>query len=285
MEPGCDYIIEITREKTDYKVVVQKTKGKNTEVFVLSRSSGDYKTDYDYVSLWFGTGERRATLHLTDFLIYDSNRNNLGIQTNVDSIIKHTGELEDYSGCEATYYCKKNKSFIALYEDLTMKFTSGNSTVVTQYRVSKNVLTADFSSGQKKYKYLFKRITDDENNVYERLFTYKVQFVTGSDTEIPVQILSNETGYQAAKPTDPKLEGCKFEGWVTSDEKDFDFNQVIVESTTLYAKWSGDGGKVFTAANWGGSQWLRYGSIVFAAVVLAAGICFGLIFIKKGLKK
>lgn len=286
LEVGAEYIIKVERDANDYNVIVQKTKSGSSELFVISNTFGEYSREFDFVSLWIGTGENsKATFRLTDFLIYDGNRNNLGVQTNVDSTIKHFGELEDYAGCEATYYCKDNNSFIALYKDNSMKFTSGSSTEEAHYKISKNVLTARFSSGQKKYDYLFKRITDSEDNVYERLFTYKVQFVTGSDTEIPVQILSNETGYQVAKPTDPKLKDCKFEGWVTSDDKDFDFNQVIVKSTTLYAKWSNDAGVIFTAAKWGNSSILRYGFFAGAGIVLVAGILVSLLFIRKGLKK
>ena len=32
-------------------------------------------------------------------------------------------------------------------------------------------------------------------------------------------------------------------GWVTADEKDFDFDTVVVKSLTLYAKWKGSDGK------------------------------------------
>ncbi|MBR4761887.1 MAG: InlB B-repeat-containing protein [Clostridia bacterium] len=284
LEPGCDYVIKIDREESDYKVVVQKTKGKNTQIFIISRLSGTYKKDYESISLWFGTGERRATLHLTDFLIYDENRNNLGVQTNVDSTIRHTGELEDYAGCEAAYYCKENNGFIALYKDKTMVLTLDSASQKANYTVSKNVLTAHFSSGRETYEYLFRRITDSADNVYERLYTYKVQFITGNDTEIPEQVLSNETGYQVARPTDPQISGRKFEGWVTSDDKQFDFNQVVVKSMTLYAKWSGDEA-VFAAADWSGSSLLNYGVLACAIIVLLAGALVGVIFIRKGLKK
>ena len=286
LEPGAEYVIKIERYESDYTVTVQKTNGGKSELLVISKAYGEYKRDFDYISLWFGTGEHsKAKFTLTDLLIYDANRNNLGVQTNVASTIKHFGELEDYAGCEATYYCKENSSFIALYKDNTMKFTSGGTTEEAIYKVSKNVLSARFSSGSKEYNYLFKRITDSENNVYERLYTYKVRFVTDCDIEIPEQILSNVTGYLVSKPTDPELKGCKFEGWVTSDDKEFDFNQVIVESMTLYAKWAGNVGAEYTAPKSTNTSLLRYGLLVCAGIVFAAGAFGGFIFIKKGRKE
>lgn len=286
LEPGAEYIIKAERKESDLALTVQKTKNGNREIFILSKPYGEYKKEYQYFSLWFGTGEKRMTFHLTDFLIYDENRNNLAVQTNVDSTIRHHGELEDYSGCEATYYCKENGNFIALYKDQTMKFTSQGKTEEVPYTVSQNILTADFSSGRQKYDYLFKQITDSDKNVYERLFTYKVWFVTDSDTEIPVQVLSNETGYLAARPSDPVRKGCTFEGWVTSDDKAFDFNQVITASTTLYAKWSGDTGANYTKTDHNSvSSILNTALIVGSAVLLAAGLILCAAFIKKGLKK
>ena len=289
LELGAEYIIKVEREAKDYTVIVQKTKGGVSEIFIISKPSGKYSSAYDFVSLWFGTGEHsKATFTLTDLLIYDGNRNNLGVQTNVASTIKHFGELEDYAGCEATYYCKENNGFIALFKDNTMKLTIDSDNSDAKYKISSNILTANFDSGEKKYDYLFKRITDEDGKVYERLYTYKVAFETGSDTKIDTQVLSNKTGYVALKPTDPKLEGCSFKGWVTADGKDFDFNTVIVKSTTLYAKWTGSDGKDFISVISESSDGkTMLGTIVFTAVslvILAAGVLVFVKLIGKGRK-
>ena len=269
LELGAEYIIKVERSSKDYTVIVQKTKGGVSEIFIISKASGEYSDNFDFVSLWFGTGAAdKATFTLSDLLIYDANRNNLGVQTNVESVIKHTGELEDYAGCEATYYCKKNSGFISLYKDNTMKMTINKTNSEAKYKVSKNVLTASFASGTKKYDYMFKRITDDNGMVYERLYTYKVAFVTGSSTKIDTQVLSNKTGYVALKPTDPKLEGCEFKGWVTADGKDFDFNSVIVKSLTLYAKWTGNNGKDFISV----ISETRDNTFVLTVVITAASV-------------
>lgn len=286
LEVGAEYIIKVERRQKGYTVIVQKTKGGKSEIFIISKPSGEYSRDYNFASLWFGTGEHsKATFILTDFIIYDENRNNLGVQTNVNSTIKHFGELEDYAGCEATYYCKENNGFISLFKDNTMKFVVGSTKQDAKYKVSKNVLTAVFSSGTKKYDYLFKKITDEDGNVYERLYTYKVTFVTGSETEIPTQVLSNQTGYLASKPTAPTLKGAEFVGWVTADEKDFNFDSVVVKSITLYAKWKGNDGKEFISVDVGANNTGKVLTVALTAVsviLLAAGVFVFVKLLKKG---
>ena len=135
---------------------------------------------------------------------------------------------------------------------------------------------------KEKYEYLFKRITDDEGNVYERLYTYQVHFVTGCDTEIPMQELSNKTGYVAKSPDEPVMEGYEFIGWHTSDGTEFDFNQVVTESVTLYAKWSGDEGITFLAKDTAFNG--NYLYITAGTLVLIAGLVVGVTFVVRSMK-
>lgn len=289
LESGAEYIIKIERGKDDYRVIVQKTKNGGRELFILSKAAGTYSGSFDFASLWFGTGETsRATFHLADLLIYDGNRNNLGVQCNVDATIRHSGELEDYAGCEAVYYCKETSSFIALYPDQTMKYTANGKTTDAGYRVSKNILTATFADGVKEYDYLYKRITDDNGHVYERLYTYEVTFVTGSEIGIATQTLSSKTGYQVMKPADPTLKGHQFAGWVTGDGRTFDFHQVVTASTTLYAKWQGDDGSEFIAKDWHsdvGVSTLTYVVTAGCGLLFLAGIAVCVILIRNGRKQ
>ena len=48
---------------------------------------------------------------------YGSKGKNLAIQTNQGVEITHYGDLEDYSQCEAVYYCEENNTFIALDDE------------------------------------------------------------------------------------------------------------------------------------------------------------------------
>ncbi len=283
LDVGAEYIIMIERGEESFNTIVQKTKNKQTSTSLIGTSTGTYKDDYLFASLWFGAGApQRGTFKLENFKIYDENHNSLGVQCNVGAFIVNKGEIEDYAGCEAAYYCEEKNSFIALYKDKKIKFTENNQTIDGTYEVADNVMTALFSGEKEKYEYLFKRITDDEGNVYERLYTYQVHFVTGCDTEIPMQELSNKTGYVAKSPDEPVMEGYEFIGWHTSDGTEFDFNQVVTESVTLYAKWSGDEGITFLAKDTAFNG--NYLYITAGTVVLIAGLVVGVTFVVRSMK-
>lgn len=286
LESGAEYIVLIERQEKTFNVLVQKTKDGKTNQYMLTNLSGKYDKAFDYVSLWFGAGgDTDATFKLTDVKIYDANYNNLGVQTNVTSNIMHYGEMEDYAGCEAAYYCKKNGNLMALYADQTMKHTVGLLTDKATYKISDNVMKAKFASGEEQYEYLYKKITTDEDDVYERLYHYRVSFVTGTDTEIPTQELSNEKGYHVMEPEQPTMEGYEFQGWYTSEGEEFNFEQIVTESATLYAKWSGDGGITFLAGDEvtqeSNSAYLLFGA---GGLLLLVGLIICVFFIRKGMK-
>lgn len=50
---------------------------------------------------------------------FDDNNNDLGVRTNQPSKIRQRGEIADYAGCEATYYCKENGNSMGLFADQT----------------------------------------------------------------------------------------------------------------------------------------------------------------------
>lgn len=47
-------------------------------------------------------------------------------------------------------------------------------------------------------------------------------------------------GYRAKKPDNPVSEGRNFQGWVDGTGKEYDFNEIVTESITLYATWDGE---------------------------------------------
>ena len=109
--------------------------------------------------------------------------------------------------------------------------------------------------------------------------------MTGTDEEIPTQELSNEKGYYAMQPEDPTMEGYEFQGWYTSDGEEYDFEQLVTETSILYARWSDDGGVSFLAnetieqpANLT-ALWIGIG-----VVLVLAGLAVCVLFIRKGLK-
>lgn len=242
LEVGASYIISMDRTEDGFDVVVQKTKDGKTAVYTFKEWYGpNFNKESTFYYLWFGyEGTHKATFHLKNFKLYDGNKNNLGVQCNKKATIQHFGEVEDYAGCEAIYYCKENTNLFALYQDQTLKHTVQKQTEDATYVVSKNILTAKYEDRTEEYEYLFKRITDQEEKVYDRLYTYKVSFDTGTEEMIESQTLSQKNGYLVMKPTSPIKEGKEFEGWYTEDGKQFDFEQIVTKSTTLYAKYEGE---------------------------------------------
>lgn len=283
LEVGASYIICMEYTDEGFSHYVQKTKdGKQTRYMFYD----EYKPNFDgrahYYSLFFGNGGKAlATFHLTDFKCYDDNKNNLGVQCNKSFVVKSMNGIEDYAGCEAVYYCEKTGDSFALYADQSIKFTKGGVEEQGTYQVSDNVITIKFAATTKTFDYLYRKITDDEGNEYRRLYNYKVTFVTGTDDEIPAQELSNKLGYFVMRPTDPKKDGKKFEGWYTKKGKSFDFDKMVTESITLYAKFEGEKlpiAKVDTAS----SFWLIGG---IALAVIAAGTVTTLVIVRKGKKR
>lgn len=270
LEPGASYIFRMIRNEKNFDVVVQKTKGDNREIIGLKEWYGpDFDPESAFYYLWFGyEAHMKGSFTLTNVKFYDGNKNDLGIQCSKPAVITQYGEVPDYAGCEATYYCRETEASMALYADQTVKLLENGQTKEGTYQVADNVMTVTYGTDEVEYDYLYNRITNKEGHVFHRLYTYKVSFVTGTSGEIPAQVLSPKTGYYAMKPTDPVKDGRLFEGWYTSNGMLFDFDHIVTESVSLYAKFQGE--DVFTEpANEKNSQWIVFGCGV---AVLAAGV-------------
>ena len=94
-----------------------------------------------------------------------------------------------------------------------------------------------------------------------------------------------ENGYYVTKPADPQKQNATFEGWYTLDGTAFDFDGVVTESKTVYAKWNGD--EVTYQAGANSTQPTNDNLIVyvFAALLLLVAIVVGVLIIKGGLKR
>lgn len=239
MEPGATYLISMEYTEENFDVLVQKTKGNKTALFTFSTGYGPkFDKSAEYFYLWLGEASVcQASFKLTNVKFFDDNGNDLGLRTNQVSIIRQRGEIADYAGCEATYYCEATGNSMGLYADQTMKQTYNKNVRNATYTIYDNVLKAKFEDADEEFAFLNKRITDSEEKVYNRLYSYKVIFETGTDEKIPTQQLSNEKGYLVMKPTDPEKKGYEFKGWYTSDDKEYDFDQIVTKSFTLYARY------------------------------------------------
>lgn len=85
-----------------------------------------------------------------------------------------------------------------------------------------------------------KELISTDTTIYAKwIKTHTVKFVTKHGVA-PTDLVVDENS-KAKKPTDPKMEGYKFDGWFTDKEckKAFDWNSALTEDISLYAKWTG----------------------------------------------
>ena len=254
--PGADYWVRCSNTGTHkgWEALIQRTYQGKTEWFVFTSQVGTiFDKNQGFCSLVFGEGTKyKATFVLDDMRCYDAKGNNLGVKVSGKGIVEHTGELLDYSGCRAVYYCKENQQIIALEDNKNMSHTDTEGLTKTgKYKIDDGkplVMTTTIGKEKAEYTYYRTYLTDVDGNRYERLRTYKVKFVTGTKDSIPTQTLSTDTGYRVEKPENPVKENDSFLYWCTRDGEEFDFSKIGTASVTLYAKWKYDNDKTFVRA-------------------------------------
>lgn len=286
LQKGASYIIRFERRDQFFMALIQRTYKGKTEFHEFTQSAGEYSNEAPYFSLWYGEGEGAdANFELADFKCYDAQKNNLSVQSNCSMTVEHIGELEDYSGCEAMYYSKESAAIVALYADQSAKVTRDGKTEKITYRVKDNNLTLDFGSDvTESYDYYYEKFTDKEGRTYLRLGTYYLNFETGTEDMIPKQVIDGKCGYIAMKPETPKKDGAEFLGWYLSDGTEYNFEQIVCQTDTVYAKWSDDVNYAeIESAKQGVSPMVI--SIAASAVILLAGVTIVVIVAKKGRKK
>ncbi len=287
LEPGAKYFIVFDKKVDYFDVTVQKTVDGKTTLVDFQKIYGTYRDNYNFRTIWLcGLPDNDVLMNavLTDLKCYDSNKNNLGVQVNDSATCKvvHYGEREDYSGCEAMYFCDADSSLYALYEDKTLKYTEAENTTAGTYRIEEYTMTAKVGEATKEYEYLYQYFTDDEERVYRRLSTCKLIFDTGEGSKVETQVLNADNGYLPMKPNDPTLKGRVFKGWYTAEDEEFDFTNMVTESQTVYAKWdkaayaSLDEGNTLSVT--------KIVSIASTVVVLGAAIACGTVIIVRGKK-
>lgn len=283
--PGASYIVRITKEDTALIAYVQRSIGGEYETYSFKYSYGDYNAEAPYVGLWFGEGlNYPVSFEIINMKCYDASGNNLGVQFNQTGLnIENKGEQSDYTECEAMYYSKEEDSFIALYQDKTAKVTKDGKTQEITYEIWESTIRLNFDDGPKLFEYAYQRFFTDKVT-YNRLGTYYVDFKTGTEQQIERQTINEDTGYKVLKPEEPVREDATFEGWVLSDGTEYDFDSIVSESITLYAKWS-DGVIYEEEATSGDTDFAQIIAIVSSAVLLLASVVVGIIIIHRGGKK
>lgn len=288
LEAGADYLIVLEKAECGFTAYVQITKDGKTFGKVFPNISGTYDKTAEYFSLWFGSGaDYKANFVLENVKIYDSNQNNLGVQSNNKLLqIRHFGAILDYAACEAIYYCKQTGNTYTLYADKTVIFDQNGSSTEGTYQVSEGKITITLDGQSETFDYLYSGFTANDQNYYKRLYNYQVKFVAGNGSEDQIQYCNMENGYYVTKPADPELKGCTFEGWCTIDGTAYDFDEIVTQSKIVYAKWTNDAGVTYLALE-GTSQQSGGNAIVIviSALLLLTAVIAGVLIIKGGLRR
>ena len=194
-----------------------------------------------------------------------------------------SGEIENYSKSKAVYYCKENDEFIVLSDDNKAIKQLGNKKEEATYKIlNRDELYLVFEDGKETYNYTSLLIKDEKENQYKRMKDSTVTFVTGEEeTEVSVDATS---GYRVSEPEAPTKKDNTFKGWYLSDDTAFDFDTVVTESITLYAKWEDGDGNEYLAQTFKHST--NNSSMVIAiaaSAVILAGFGTGCtILVKRG---
>lgn len=288
LTPGAEYLIVFTKGATAFSGVVQKKLNGKIECFVFPIKYGTFDPEAQYFSLWFGEGDtHKVSFVLEDFKCYDENKKNLKVQCNKAATIKHIGALEDYSGCEAFYYCDSNDSVYVLYSDKKFIYQKDSFETAGNYSISSGKITLNFNGGEKfQTPYKYQTFTDSDGNAYRRLYTYKLKFVTGCSTSIATQTINLKNSYISSKPDDPTQENNTFVEWCTEDGEAFDFNRYITKSVTLYAKWKNSSGDEYISVDGEADKvdYMPYIAVSIGAALLIASVLIAVVFLKRGRK-
>ena len=250
LREGGKYFICFSRKEGGFDGIVQCTVNGETETTTFSYGIGKYQETYPYFSIWLGEGPASGiTADFKNFKCYDAEGNSLGVQLNRKEIqVSRQGELENYSKCEAVYYCKDNHGFIVLADDTKATVELEGVKSEGTYKILNGTqLYYVQDDGKEMYDYTYLQITDQDGHMYKRLKNSPVTFVT--DEETTVVYAEAENGYRIQEPDKPVKEGNTFIGWYLGDDTAFDFDTVVTEGITLYAKWENGNGYKYLAAD------------------------------------
>ena len=244
LEEGAKYLICAQSENGILTVIVKKTVNGKEDIFSFPIHTGKASDDARFFYLWFGEGVKYGvTADIKNFRFYDKTGKNLGVQTNQSNItITKHGDIEDYSLCEAVYWCEENNTTLILDDEQNIGVKDESGSVDTKwykYKVRGAKLTMQTEQGEVVYDYQYSFAKDSDGNKYIRLNDTKVTFVTGireHEGNKTVDVTAAD-GYKVEKPEDPKVDGYTFKEWCYADGTSFDFERYVTDSVTVYAKY------------------------------------------------
>ena len=220
-------------------VVYAKWEARNDTLYKIEyyyQKDGKYLKTPDSIIEKEGTTGVKVSLNNTDKIpnnnrfVLDNSENNI-----FEGIIKGDGSLV------LRVYFKEQ--FKVIFKDgLEEEIFENEEYINLDY----NVLTPKFLGNTEREGYTFLGWNPQvENNVtkdmiYEAVWEinkYVVSFETYGGTKIDSQIVEYKN--KAEKPSDPIKEGYIFKGWYKDSDLlvEFDYDTLITENTTIYAKW------------------------------------------------
>lgn len=287
LREGAKYFICFVKGEETFSATVQCTQNGETETLSFPYPYGNYDPSYKYFCLWFGEGpEYGFGATFKNFKCYDAEGNSLGVQTRRKDIqIIPRGETEDYSKSQAVYYCKANDTILVLEDGKKAIKQVGTIKEEGTYRIlNRNELYLELEDGKEAYTYHSTIIRDTEGNEYLRARTTTVTFVAGEEKQ--VVDVNAASGFRVQVPEEPKKEGTTFKGWYYSDGTAFDFETILTESITLYAKWQDGDGNEYLETDIGiGSIDNAMMIAIVASVVIVAACTIGCVTIIKRRKR
>ena len=256
--PGAKYYVCFVTRDNCFEYYAQRTVDGNTERISVTTEYGKWQEGLGHFSLWLGEGtDCWLTGTVKNFKCYDVNGKDLGVAVAHNASYTYepvykVGQEQNYGLCEGAYYCseKPELGLIVLGQDKKGYCQLAEGKTDFSYFIQNNgneisTLYLAFPDGKQAFNYQYIQIIDDAGNIFEKLRNYKVTFVNGEETT--TEMVGVEQVYRLQEPENPKRKGATFAGWYLGNDEAFDFNSVISESITLYAKWDGDATQTFTS--------------------------------------
>ena len=270
---GASYVVRFEKKDGDFSAMIKRVVDGKADYISCTGIDGEF-VDGGYYSLWFGEA-CQLTADFVNVKCYDGDGNNLAIQTNQGIGIIHHGNLEDYSECEAVYYCPEKDTFVSLDDECNAsKWVDGDtSSAAGTYYINASKLYLTVGAETEEFDYVFESFTDQSQNKYLRLRDVKVRFVSGviGGENLEEVTVTAKDGYKLAEPSAPTKKNNTFKGWCMGDGTDYDFDSVVTEALTLYAKWEDGEGNEYLAAEVSGGKILTPILVIGGSVLLVAG--------------
>lgn len=176
------------------------------------------------------------------------------------------------------YYCKESNTMLSLKDknNATLKDDAEKSGEF--YILKPGVIVLIFDQVKTENTLYAQRIVTVDNVTYVKLNEYIITFEVNGGSKI-ADVTVSDGDHKLIKPEAPAKEGYVFKYWTTVDGEEFDFDQVIMRSCTLYAVWEPNGASDQGSEDNGGEI---IALIVVAGIfVVAATATLAVVIVKK----